>query len=80
MAITDIDVERGPLSDGYYLILSFDPRNAQLAVFGEYSFAPGNVAEAVDEAKQAAEQAAARGLPLQYLVVQAVTKYGYRPA
>ncbi|TQJ26150.1 hypothetical protein FBZ33_6536 [Micromonospora sp. A202] len=80
MAIVPIDPAQGPLSTGSYLVMSFDQRNAQLAVFGDHSYMEGNVSEAIEEAKHGAEQAAALGLPLQFLVVRVSTEHGFKPA
>jgi hypothetical protein len=53
------------------MIMQFDPSNAEMIAFGDtYANSKLNLAEARRDAAEAARQAAAKGLKLQYLVVR----------
>lgn len=63
----------------HYMIMQFDPRSAEMTKFGDtYALSDYNLSEAKNDAAVAAEQAAAKGLPLQFIVVrvESVTTYG----
>ncbi|MFE9874372.1 hypothetical protein ACFYON_27415 [Micromonospora sp. NPDC005686] len=80
MAIVPIDPAHGLLSTGSHLVMSCDQRNARLAVFDDHSYVEGKISEDIEEAKHGAQQAAALGLPLQFLVVRVSTAQGFKPA
>jgi hypothetical protein len=67
--------------EDWYMIMQFDPRNAELIKVGDsYASSEFNIAEARRDARLYAERAAAKGLPLQYLVVQAKVDVAFRPS
>jgi hypothetical protein len=73
-----VPVEHGALSKPYIMIMEFDPNNAELTKFGDtYADSEFNRAEAERDAKAATEQAASKGIKMQYLVVrvEAVTAF-----
>ena len=70
--------EAGPLSRSEYLVIEFDPRNASLTVLDSIGYSAANRGDALDNARQAAEVAAANGLPLQYLVIRLAVEATFR--
>lgn len=69
-----------PEPEGSYMIMRFDPRNAELIKFGDsYVASDHNLAEARREAQGYAEQAAAKRLPPQFWVVKTETVAAFRP-
>ncbi len=60
------------------MIMQFDPSNAEMTTFGDtYATSKLNLAEARRDAADAARQAAARGLRLQYLVVRVESEMAF---
>lgn len=68
-------------TDGLYVIFEFNPHDATLTKVGEnYSSSPYNRWEALEAARAAAEERAARGEAHQYIVALATPAGGFRPA
>lgn len=63
-----------PLLKIEFLVLRFDPRDASLAVVGDRGYSASNHADAVRDARQAAADSAAEGLPVQHLVIRLATE------
>jgi hypothetical protein len=59
-----------PLANSEFLVLRFDRRDASLHVLDNLGYSAANRADAVNDAKAAAEQAQAQGLPVEFMVVR----------
>jgi hypothetical protein len=79
MSIAAIHHDEGPLFRGGYLIVQFDPRTAQMAVYGNLSYDESAFDAALADAQEAAEMSASERLPLQYVVVRVERVAAYRP-
>jgi hypothetical protein len=79
MSIATIHPQEGPLHRGGYLVIQFDPRNANMTVHGNLSYAEESLADAVADAQAAAELSAAERLPLQFIVVRIERAAAFRP-
>ncbi len=72
MPVERVATDRSAVSEPYLMIMQFDPHNAEMTKFGDtYANSDYNRAEAERDAAAAADQAAAKGLELQYIVVRA---------
>ena len=80
MSVGEVAVERSALSSTHLMIMQFDHSNAEMVKFGDtYADSDYNRAEAERDAADYAKQAAAKGLPLQYLVVRVQTVAAFGP-
>jgi hypothetical protein len=71
MSARRIAVDQGALSKTYIMIMQFDPSSAEMILFGDtYTDSELNRAEAERDADAAAEEAASKGLSLQYVVTR----------
>jgi len=79
MSIATLHPEEGPLVQGGYLVIEFDPRDAHMAVLGDVSYAESAFDSALEDAQKAAEISASSRLPLLYTVVRVERVAAYRP-
>ena len=79
MSISTLHPDEGPLAQGGYLVIEFDPRDAHMAVLGDVSYAESTFDSAVADAQKAAEISASSRLPLQYAVVRVERVAAFKP-
>ena len=79
MSIAALHPDEGPLAQGGYLVIEFDPRDAHMAVAGDVSYAESTFDTALADALKAAAVSAAARLPLQYAVVRVERVAAYKP-
>jgi hypothetical protein len=60
----------GPLAETEYLVVGFDPRDASLTVHENLGYSARNRDDALQDARQAAQEAQSGGLPLRYVVIR----------
>jgi len=69
---------RSAMPESCIMIMQFDPSNAEMTMFGDtYSSSNINLAAARRDAANAASEAGAKGLSLQYLVVRVDSEAAY---
>jgi hypothetical protein len=76
-----------PFEGTEYIVLEFDPRGAQVSVLATprngmpvTAYSDLNRAEAVDDARAAADRARKQGLPLRYAVIRIAATEAVFPA
>jgi hypothetical protein len=79
MSIAALYPDEGPLARSGYLIVEFDPRNAHLALLSNVVYEESAFDDAVADAQDATERAAAHRLPTVFTVVRIERAAAFRP-